>query len=1260
MRREFQRISLSGLGLLIGSLFLTNSAGQEKSAVEILEAPDVSEWLSPLPDVKDGGNLPSSGVFYERWDGIPGNRVADLRSSQVFQEGQSRVGIISGLATPAGDGSDYGVRLRAWIVAPRTGEVRFAVTSDDNSELWISPDEDPFLRQELAWVKGDGWFGWTDPDQTNRIASQWTQPISMVQGRPYYVEVWHKQGNSADHLSVLWQWKDDAKPAGLPGNVLRPYVLHPKDLNDNGLPDAWEAQTGLARLGAVDAWQDSDGDGVSNLTEFRGSTDPLAGASTAGYLRWDVWFGVPGAEVADLTGSPSFSNKPDRSEFIKGSSTPVLHASNFGARISGFVVPSREDDYEFALSADDSAEFWLSTDSEPENRHRIAFNDTWREAGRWDAVPAQTSSPVRLLAGQSYYIEILHKEQHAPGRIELGWRPVGVKDFSPISSENLRSPGDSPELRARGNMNPEWVAKHQSRAENPAVELAPYGNPSGDGIPNWEKARQDLDPFSRIQRPGGLTREWWFNVPGSSLTQARQAGKHLRRPSMRTLTEASVAEQNTTHHFLSRMRGKLSIPETATYRFWIAGDDHCELWLSEDHRKFRKNLIAKVGPSQFEDPDAPAWTDPLDWDSRPEQRSVEVKLTAGSHRFIEILHKNGNGDDHVAVAWQRKLPGEDKWSAREIIPARHLLAHAGDDDDLDDDYLPDEWETQFGLNPKHNGMDHTEEGESGDFDSDGLTNREEYLLGTDPSNPDTDGDGVSDYDEIHTYGSDPTRKDISPPVELHRFNLAGGISHSGSPWVSDDLGNISTGNRRGAVSFEFELAEPGIHTLVLIASSGGSTSYAPAIPVAVTVSGRRLGIASFPSERKEKSWLTPWLPAGKHTVLVESLNVRANTSLTIHSLTLNRFEGHDSSGFGIPDWLQKFLSARNAATFLPAESTVSPCFIEGLCRFSESVSASFKDGAEIPAFDNLIGHWHADVSLNPDGSPTDLQLNFEDGAILQSHTIKWIPTNLTEAPAVNDLRVGDSIRVLAQTGDSRSFNLRVGDKTWKDRSPSDPITITFEESGTFKLEATLSDGSTTSAIYYIHEADFGDAVAIATGTSRIWTPKNVASPLEITADTNIILEPVAFDPIRNDLRQTFRVSNASPESGSHNLIARLPGSGAILALGRLDSFKLSSGTKTGDSHVIGTLPDGTRIVEVSYVIDGPVPTDLSIWIRLYVTDAIFVNGLTWLELTAKDFDQNGVTRFRVLKAPGEGTAYVCHWILPYADFEDVLNLRPTQ
>ncbi|MBS1912333.1 MAG: OmpA family protein [Bacteroidetes bacterium] len=48
---------------------------------------------------------------------------------------------------------------------------------------------------------------------------------------------------------------------------------------------------------------------------------------------------------------------------------------------------------------------------------------------------------------------------------------------------------------------------------------------------------------------------------------------------------------------------------------------------------------------------------------------------------------------------------------------------------------------------------------SSDNDGDGLTNKEERRLGTDPNNPDTDGDGLRDGDEVRVYGTNPLEKD---------------------------------------------------------------------------------------------------------------------------------------------------------------------------------------------------------------------------------------------------------------------------------------------------------------------------------------------------------------------------------------------------------------------------------------------------------------------------------------------------------------------
>lgn len=75
--------------------------------------------------------------------------------------------------------------------------------------------------------------------------------------------------------------------------------------------------------------------------------------------------------------------------------------------------------------------------------------------------------------------------------------------------------------------------------------------------------------------------------------------------------------------------------------------------------------------------------------------------------------------------------------------------------DRDCDGLPDDWEAKYGLNPD-DPADALLDG-----DGDGLTNLQEYALGTDPTRADTDGDGVSDGQEV-ADGSDPLVADRKP------------------------------------------------------------------------------------------------------------------------------------------------------------------------------------------------------------------------------------------------------------------------------------------------------------------------------------------------------------------------------------------------------------------------------------------------------------------------------------------------------------------
>src|SRR5262244_3165096 len=72
------------------------------------------------------------------------------------------------------------------------------------------------------------------------------------------------------------------------------------------------------------------------------------------------------------------------------------------------------------------------------------------------------------------------------------------------------------------------------------------------------------------------------------------------------------------------------------------------------------------------------------------------------------------------------------------------------------DGIPDSWKIKYGFDINDPTV------ASADPDGDGLTNLQEYQLGTNPLNPDTDGDGIPDGLEV-AQGTDPLNPNDPPP-----------------------------------------------------------------------------------------------------------------------------------------------------------------------------------------------------------------------------------------------------------------------------------------------------------------------------------------------------------------------------------------------------------------------------------------------------------------------------------------------------------------
>lgn len=148
------------------------------------------------------------------------------------------------------------------------------------------------------------------------------------------------------------------------------------------------------------------------------------------------------------------------------------------------------------------------------------------------------------------------------------------------------------------------------------------------------------ESLSGVIYNGTISYERWDNVPGSDLNGIFERPEFKAGPGVRE-SRKDLMSRLDADNFLERFRGYLSPPVGGDYAFWITGDDACELWLSTSEDPGLKSLIARV----------PQWAPWDQWEQDPAQRSRRISLQAGRRYYIEVLHKEGGGDGHVAVRW---------------------------------------------------------------------------------------------------------------------------------------------------------------------------------------------------------------------------------------------------------------------------------------------------------------------------------------------------------------------------------------------------------------------------------------------------------------------------------------------------------------------------------------------------------------------------------------------------------------------------------
>jgi hypothetical protein len=187
-------------------------------------------------------------------------------------------------------------------------------------------------------------------------------------------------------------------------------------------------------------------------------------AFVPGLVKAEVYSNIGGTALSDLTNNAAYPSKPSSVSFVKfleypagaddGTPPPGNVGSNYGVRISGFIIPTAAGSYTFYISADDNAAFFLSTDEDPAKRTLLAWEPAWNPVRSFevDVNPGpgrpgcgtgdceNISVPVTLAANTRYYFEALMKEGGGGDNLAVAWS----KDGGAIETFDYTDPVNGP------------------------------------------------------------------------------------------------------------------------------------------------------------------------------------------------------------------------------------------------------------------------------------------------------------------------------------------------------------------------------------------------------------------------------------------------------------------------------------------------------------------------------------------------------------------------------------------------------------------------------------------------------------------------------------------------------------------------------------------------------------------------------------------------------------------------------------------------
>jgi len=518
----------------------------------------------------------------------------------------------------------------------------------------------------------------------------------------------------------------------------------------------------------------------------------------------------------------------------------------------------------------------------------------------------------------------------------------------------------------------------------------------------------------------------------------------------------------------------------------------------------------------------------------------------------------------------------------------HVLATTGDQDA---DGIADSYELANGLIIGE--IDYYK-----DLDGDGLTNAEEAREGTRADLSDSDGDGVSDYDEVNFLNSDALANDVGTfdLVETipgsNFFNEFGG-------WASDES-NALQRSTRGSIDYEINVQVSGLYSVEIDVSPNTLASLSKYHDFIISLDGEELSQESVVMESGQTATmriLTPWINPGAHQLKVFVDNSYTFRQIKIEEVRLYSSSGIDSNENQIPDWVELRILNSNKLT---------------------------KDESDLAMAELPNNGWYASLELSED-ELTEATITYESGALSETISVEWVSTNLL-AENFMYVRQGDALKLTAYEDEfsDKAYTISIGGSNYTVNSSSSVI-HRFNETGPNLIEVYYTNADGLSLTHQVTVEVVSPVilpqVAIVPGYEVDWVVEGIHDNVVIQVDDAIGV----YDGER--LETGYKYSLGAASAISKTAIARLGYGGPILGKTEIQSMTLRSADET--SVFSSRNSDGLFEISMPLVVNN-ISEDVEIKCEIIKAGVLFEDGSTEAVITSDDLNEFGSYNFKFL------------------------------